>query len=321
MIPKISIIMPVYKVEKYLVSSIESILNQSLREFELILVDDGSPDKCGDICDEYANKDSRIQVIHQLNGGLSKARNIGLDKARGEYIGFVDSDDTIHPRMYEVLYKASTRTLSDISICEFEKVYTLPNKYKELSINKDYKCLTKDEALIKMYNGTFFWNLVMNKLYKRELFINYRFKEGIIFEDMQIMPQLIYESNKVVCIPDKLYYYYQRDGSILHTRYSIKQLDKIEVLKERMEFAKTNNLEKFLINTQLAYAECIWWNYEEAKKDMEETTEIVNILRKSIKLYLGELLNNPLLSLKHKMVLILFIIYPNTYEIILKCTT
>ena len=126
MSPKISIIVPVYKVEKYIHKCIDSILNQTFKDFELILVDDGSPDNCGKICDEYAKKDSRVIVIHKENGGLSSARNSGLDIARGDYIGFVDSDDYIENDMYELLYNLCEENNCDISSCS--SIIHFPNK-------------------------------------------------------------------------------------------------------------------------------------------------------------------------------------------------
>ncbi|MFZ3577233.1 glycosyltransferase family 2 protein, partial [Virgibacillus sp. DJP39] len=131
---KLSIIVPVYKVEQYLAKCIDSILNQTYKDFELILVNDGSPDNCSDICDSYMKKDNRIKVIHKANGGLSSARNAGIQIARGEYIGFVDSDDFIHRRMYEVLYKNAFKYLSDIVVCDYSQVQE-GEKYIEKEIN------------------------------------------------------------------------------------------------------------------------------------------------------------------------------------------
>ena len=120
---EISIIVPVYNVDQYLENCIESILNQTFKDYELILIDDGSTDKSGEICDKYEKKDNRIKVIHKYNGGLSSARNAGLDLACGKYIGFVDSDDSIHPEMYEILYDLQQIYNADISVCSFKKVY------------------------------------------------------------------------------------------------------------------------------------------------------------------------------------------------------
>src|SRR5690348_8514297 len=120
--PKISIIVPIYDVQKYLFKCIDSILAQTFTDYELILVNDGSPDSCGEICNEFAKKDKRIKVIHKKNGGLSSARNAGLEIAKGEYIGFIDSDDFIHNKMYEILYQNALFHSSDIIICDFLKV-------------------------------------------------------------------------------------------------------------------------------------------------------------------------------------------------------
>ena len=134
--PLISIIVPIYKVEDYLDRCIQSILNQSYKNIEIILVDDGSPDRCGSICDAYALTDSRVKVIHKENGGLSDARNAGLEVVNGSLIGFVDSDDLIHPRMYELMLNALTSTHSDISICYYTAFSSEIPKHTECQIGR-----------------------------------------------------------------------------------------------------------------------------------------------------------------------------------------
>ena len=161
----ISIIVPVYNVDKYIERCIQSIINQTYKNLEIILIDDGSTDKSGAICDKYSKIDNRINVIHKKNGGLSEARNVGLDIARGDYIGFVDSDDYIHPQMYELLYKNLIGTSADISIIKHIR------KEEELGLGdinskKVYSNLEAIENILKKDSGIFIASC--NKLYKKE---------------------------------------------------------------------------------------------------------------------------------------------------------
>ena len=205
--PKISIIVPIYNVEKYLTNCIDSILNQTFKDFELILVNDGSTDNSFEICKHYKDIDDRICIIDKKNGGLSSARNAGLDIAKGEYIGFVDSDDYIHPQMYELLYNQIIKNKADISMCEFKKVSEF-NK-KELSdkviLNQEVEILNNKEAVFKLgENGSVTYVIACNKLYKKSLFNNIKFKEGIIHEDEYIIHRLLYQVKTLVYIKEKL---------------------------------------------------------------------------------------------------------------------
>ena len=234
---ELSIIVPVYKVEKQLEQCIRSILNQSFTNFELILVDDGSPDKCGEICDEYEKKDKRIKVIHKKNGGLSDARNAGLDIAKGKYIGFVDSDDIIHPEMYERMYNFINKYNVDIVQCKFKKFKSIEDINKLSNINNtNIEYYTSKEAIMDMIDNNKINVNTWNKLYKRELFENERFPKGKIHEDEFLTYKLIYKSNKVAYINEELYYYYQNDNGIMNGSNLLKRLDRIEALEERSNF-------------------------------------------------------------------------------------
>ena len=233
----ISIIVPVYKVEKQLNTCIESILNQNFINYELILVDDGSPDECGEICDEYEKKDKRIKVIHKKNGGLSDARNAGLNIATGKYIGFVDSDDIIHPQMYEKLYNVIRKYNFDIVQCKFKKFKKIEDIEKSLNRhNESVEEYTNKEAIIDMIDNNKINVNTWNKLYKRELFENERFPKGKIHEDEFLTYKLIYKSNKIAYINEELYYYYQNDNGIMNGSNLLKRLDRIEALEERSNF-------------------------------------------------------------------------------------
>lgn len=202
----ISVIVPVYKVEPYLRQCVESVLNQTYRDLEILLIDDGSPDRCGEICDEYARKDNRVRVFHTENRGLSAARNLGLREARGEYIGFVDSDDWIEEEMFEVLLKRIEETGADISECGVWFVY--PKRTVEADGLLE-KAFTKEEALAALiFNNlkSFAWN----KVYRKDLWDGIFFPEGHVFEDVATTYKIILGAGKVASITRCLYHYRRR---------------------------------------------------------------------------------------------------------------
>ena len=217
--PLISVIVPVYKTEKYIHRCVKSILRQTYKNLEIILVDDGSPDKCGEICDEYQELDSRVKVIHQENAGISVARNKGIDVAKGEYIAFVDSDDYIALDMVEVLY--SKIDDSDYVSCGFLRCDS-EEKIEYLFLTTEEIELTGEEALLQHYTGenarmkiscVYAWG----KLYKKELWKDLRFSEGVLFEDIYLMPYMHLKCQKVKFIPYAGYYYRYEPNSITNT--------------------------------------------------------------------------------------------------------
>lgn len=224
---KISIIVPVYNVEEYLHRCVDSILNQTFSDFECILVDDGSTDNSGIICDEYAKKDNRIKVIHKPNGGQAEARNVGLDMASGNYIGFVDSDDWIHPQMYEILINFAEKFSSDITVCKYKKVNHEVNKYNNYDDinNLEYEFYQKETVFNEYYSKNLLYKIstvVWNKLYKKNVFVNIRFPLGIYYEDAAIALDTIEQCNNIIIINSELYFYYQRNGSTMNSNYSEK---------------------------------------------------------------------------------------------------
>lgn len=220
--PLISVIVPVYKVEQYLKKCVDSIIMQSYHNLEIILVDDGSPDKCGDICDEYKKLDSRIKVVHKKNGGLSSARNAGLDVATGEYIGFVDSDDFIDKYMYERLLRAfDYDKQAGITSCMIKKVRNgEKSDYKVAWKIDETRIISSDHILLDLLTTKRNYT-VWSKLYKRNLIGNIRFEEGKINEDVLFIFALyeIVKAQKVnlVEIPYYGYYYLMRSDSICNT--------------------------------------------------------------------------------------------------------
>jgi len=214
--PKISIIVPVYNVEEYLGRCVDSILSQTFTDFECILVDDGSPDKCPVICDEYAKKDERITVIHKKNGGVSSARNAGLDVARGEWIGFVDSDDWCDTDMFSVLYENALRYNADVSICDFKKVRcccTIENR----TTKKEPKVYNKYEAKIRLFSTHTFWGTSCCKLVKHSLISqnNIQYEKAIKYkEDTLFFFEIFNFADKVVYVPVHYYNYFSNPRSV-----------------------------------------------------------------------------------------------------------
>ena len=224
--PLLSIIVPVYKVENYLPKCIDSILAQTFTDFELILVEDGSPDNCPALCDAAAEKDARVRVIHQKNGGLSAARNAGLDAARGAWVGFVDSDDYIAPEMYEVLYQAVQSTGADLALCDYAEVDEAGAPCQSMHVSLSEGELTGQE-LLKRASGLMV-QLAWNKLYRRAIFTQLRYPEGKLNEDLFLIPEVCLQIQKAVVVPKALYYYVQRGGSIMSGNKTLRHFDAAE---------------------------------------------------------------------------------------------
>ena len=237
--PEISIIVPVYNSEKYLEECIKSILNQTFADFELILIDDGSDDSSGLICDKYAEKDKRIIVVHQENKGICGARNAGLDIARGKYIGFSDNDDYMHSQMYEYLYTAITGSNSDIACC-YCKLVSDDSYKEEKKIRFDYKEVDKKFMYKNLYsNGgnDYQYMTIWNKLIDRNLFNNVRFiDEGN--EDLFVNNILFNKASKIVFIESELYFWRQHMDSVSHRKFNERDLKVIETYLKNYEYLK-----------------------------------------------------------------------------------
>lgn len=230
----ISIIVPVYKAEKYLDRCITSIVNQTYSNLEILLVDDGSPDNCPAICDVWAETDPRIRVIHKENGGASSARNAGLSAASGDYIGFVDSDDWICPVFYETLHKLIGETGADLAECAFVKTEgssTVPESTGALTICSD------EEAMRLHMNVKMFKQVIWNKLYKRSI-VTVLFDEDKYHEDEFWTYQIIANCKKLVHIDLCLYFYFQHSDSLMGAKYSAKRIDAYEAKFRRNAFVR-----------------------------------------------------------------------------------
>ena len=237
--PMISIIVPVYNVESYLADCIDSITVQTFKDIEIILVDDGSPDSCGQICDDYAKTDKRIRVIHKQNGGLSDARNAGIQLASGRYLGFIDSDDYIATDMFERLYNSIIETDSDIAMCYAANF--IDGSIAELDEDKGETFIFESSDIIKaLFNGKIN-NFAWNKLYKKELFADIKYPYGKIYEDLFTTYRLCDMAKRFVLLDEKKYAYRLRDSSIMGKARRIIHTDKFQAFSEIYQFFSDND--------------------------------------------------------------------------------
>jgi len=238
---KISIIVPIYKVGVYLPRCIDSILNQSYKNLEIILVDDGSPDSSGQICDEYAQRDKRIIVIHKSNGGVSDARNAGLNICTGDCIGFIDGDDYIHPDMFGHLLARIEKCDADIAQCKYTRVSgDLNVEYIETFTEKT---INSSEAIRFLFSSSVVEYVVLwNKLYRRQLFDSVRFPKSKIHEDDFTTYKLFYGAKKIV-VTDKVYYYYcQTPNSIIRSGFNKNKIHYADAMEEQILFFREKEL-------------------------------------------------------------------------------
>ena len=231
--PLISVIVPIYKVEEYLVKCVNSIINQTYANLEIILVDDGSPDRCGELCDDLCKTDHRIKVIHKKNGGLSSARNAGINIARGEYLGFVDSDDYIEPFMYEKLLYAILNNNCSLSVCSVNYVFEDGRVITKVS-NENDRVFDFYQAILEMNQYRLFDMGAWSKLYAKELFDDLRFPEGKLSEDFYIMYKIFDRAQRISYVAAPCYNYLQRKNSI--SRNVNINHDFEDAAKEQMEY-------------------------------------------------------------------------------------
>ncbi|VYS80696.1 glycosyltransferase [Campylobacter ureolyticus] len=240
--PLISIVVPVYNVEKYLKKCIQSIVDQTYKNLEIILVDDGSSDNSGKICDEFAQKDNRIKVIHKINGGQADARNKALDIMNGEWVSFVDSDDFVSPYYIENLHYLISKYDVDIAITSFVRFYNENTKLSSSKIsNQEVLLHNPDEAVKNMLYGKYYSVSPWSKIYKKDLFYNNRFTKGKIYEDFELMPIITSQSKKVAFCDVIDYFYYCRQNSTTKSDFSQKNMQGYEAL-DSLDRYFSNNL-------------------------------------------------------------------------------
>ena len=306
--PILSIIIPVYNVEKYIHKCIDSVLAQTHKDFELILINDGSSDSCGGICNEYARSDGRIQVIHQKNSGLSAARNAGLEIAKGDYIGFVDSDDWIDKSMYENMIAEAKKFEADIVFCNY---YKIEGKML-IVVNEPIKPGVCDVSeCIKLNLIDKIHNYVWNKIFRRHLFAAEQFTFGKAYEDVALTYKLFGKANKIVHINKPYYYYRQRADSIVNSFNPRYIYDLFLFLREREEYAKANHQEMFEHCSKMtAKAAMTAYNRQHVSEQKElthaEITDITTYIHRNRK----DLTQNKHINFKHKLLFITLCHYP-----------
>ncbi|NLP46840.1 MAG: glycosyltransferase family 2 protein [Epulopiscium sp.] len=270
----ISVVIPVYKVEEYLNRCVTSVLNQTYSNIEVILVNDGSPDNCGKMCDEFAEKDKRVTVIHKENGGLSSARNAGIEIAKGEYLSFLDSDDWVEVTFIEKALKLLVESKADIAITNYMKIYNEREKINNDKIEKyEFSNLEALNALAGKFNTQI--TTAWGKIYHRDIFDKIRYPIGKIHEDEFVIHHILNKADKVVLTTEKLLYYWQRKDSITGSGFKLKnKLHVIEALKDRIDLLNELNLEKAIEQTYRS----IFINYRqiyEHRDNLDNKDEII----------------------------------------------
>ncbi len=286
--PLISIIVPVYQVEEYLARCVESLLSQTYKNLEIILVDDGSPDGCPKICDQYAEKDARIRVIHQENAGLSGARNAGIDRAEGEYLAFVDSDDYVAANFIRTLYDLITETGCAISQCGFSYVQGEPLRSEK---SRSYRVYRGESLLEQLYgpeeSATRFV-VAWNKLYRRELFEKIRYPQGRIHEDEATTYRLFHEGKKLAATDRELYGYYTDHAGSITAVFSEKRLQWLLAHEERILFFNENGYERLLPKAYRKLCDACITFYLRCMDQENEMPELRRKLMEDLKRYLLE---------------------------------
>lgn len=234
---KISVIIPSYNVEPYLERCVESVVNQTYRELEIILVDDGSTDATGELCDSLAVTDSRIKVVHKENGGLSDARNAGINVAEGDFYSFVDGDDYLEKDAYEIMISEMANT--DVSLVSAGIVVEDIRGNKHLNMSKERLILNKEDALLNLLSPVrTIGQSSCNKLFRKQLFRELRYKKGIINEDMELLPKILDICNLVVLLNKPVYHYVRRNGSITESEFSIWKYQGIRNAYDTLDLCK-----------------------------------------------------------------------------------
>lgn len=272
----ISVIVPIYNIEEYLEKCINSIINQTYDNLEIILVDDGSTDNSGNICDEYKKIDKRIKVIHKANGGLSSARNAGLDIARGDLIAFVDSDDYLESTMYEELKDNMNKFDSDISACDFYKIKK-NSKKRAIKIAKNNEVVFINKEIIYNTIGKYkdLFSYSWNKMYKKKLFDNIRFPNGRVFEDGFIIFDLLEKTKKVSIIVKPLYNYVYRNTSIVNT-FDINHFDIVEARNIKIKYLNNKGYYNLALNEKNKKMNSLVINLAKMKRYKIKDKEVFN---------------------------------------------
>lgn len=288
--PLITIIVPIYNVEQYLRECIDSIVSQTYSNLDIILVDDGSLDKCPEICDEYKQKDNRIRVIHKNNGGLSDARNAGLDIATGEYISFIDSDDVVSKRFIELLYKPFLHNENiGVSLCKFKPFYG--DKCGQSTEEKFFERIDLDLLLSQNSSLNTYLsmecNSACNKLYRRRLFNNVRYPKGKIYEDVFTTYKVLFNAGEIYRTASQLYFYRIRLGSIMGAKsFSLDYLNLVDAIHETIDWLKNNGYDqyvKYYYPALLMPEMYAWWGLKNVARNKKLARGMLDKYRQDVR--------------------------------------
>ena len=317
--PELSIIVPIYKVEKYLDECIQSILHQTFTDLELILVDDGSPDACPQMCDAAAEQDSRVRVIHQKNGGLSAARNTGIEAARGNWLGFVDSDDFVAPDFYEKLYNAAVSANADCAMCSVQLIHEDGSRMDTPPQWKVYGGYTGEDILKTItWQNNAPYLVAWNKLYRREVFRTLRYPVGRINEDVFVFAELFDTIKKVACVEQPLYFYRQRKDSIMQSKCTLRNLDEMWSFVHCFEcFQRSGRMEMlpFVESRVFAKLTGVYYRLSAQEQHSDAMRQAMAAQKKAAKL----LRQQGMLTKKAALRTMLFQTFPVVYGLRRKC--
>ncbi len=288
--PKLSFVVPIYNVEQQLTRCLDSILTQTYRDFEIIAVDDGSTDKSGEILDRYAEKHSEIRPFHKENGGLSDARNYGLDRAEGEYVSFVDSDDFLSPDYAEKMVGTMEKENLDLVLCDYIYYY---DSGKEISAPAT-RHFAQDPAKDALLAAPMAWL----RLYRRSLLNDIRFVKGIYYEDLEMTPKMILKTDRIGFVPEGLYYYYQREGSIMRqAKFNSKFLDIFSVTRSLYtRFQEEGKLEAYRDEIEFLFLEHLYRSAALRFALLPEGKELFRRLRSEVEGLFPHWKKNPYLA-------------------------
>lgn len=286
----VSVVVPIYNVQDYLRECIDSIINQTYANIEIILVDDGSPDECGQICDVYASQDKRIQVIHKKNGGLSDARNCGMAKATGQYITFVDSDDFIHIRYIEILLELAKDKQADIVAGDFS-LFRESDEHQDKVIEENEIGQAQILSSMHLYDDNFINRMTMRltvawgKLYKRELWNGIQYPVGKIHEDTFTTWKLMEKAQKVVYVEEPLYYWRENLNSITRGEFSLAHLIGLNAYQEQLEYFIQEKKQRYIEIVFAEYMEMFFWCYNrmnDNNMEMKPLKPYLQYIRKNL---------------------------------------
>lgn len=303
----VSIIVPIYKVEKELDRCVQSILKQTYKNIELILVDDGSPDQCPEMCDKYAKRDKRIVTIHKKNGGLSDARNAGLDIAQGEYVAFIDSDDWVSENFIEDLIHNLKDTEADISICGYIIIDDM-EKMRSYTVKKEREVLEHEDSIRELFSQKKFNCMVCTKLYKKELFDKIRFPKGKLFEDIAISLPLFERCERCVITNKKMYYYFQRQEGIVNSKFTKQKLDMLEFSHRMVDYSHKHD-HKYDMEAEAFYLKAVLMLLIQAYKDImvEDAKGATLLLKNELKKHKKYIWNNAHIEKRRQIVMYAFL--------------